>query len=86
VEELEVELRRRPRWFGHVVRAEDGSVLRLADELQVGGRRWPRRPRKTWRRSIQEDMDILGLEARMAQDTKVEKIHQSIKPHSVRRR
>jgi hypothetical protein len=45
-----------------------GSVLRLAEELQVGGRRAPRRPRKIWRRRIQEDMDILGLEERMDLD------------------
>jgi hypothetical protein len=38
VEELEVELRtRRLRWFGHVAKAEKGSVLKLVDELQVGG-------------------------------------------------
>jgi hypothetical protein len=69
VEELEVELRRRRlRWFGHVARAEEGSVLRLAEVLQVGGRRPPGRPKKTWRRRIQEDMDVLGLEDGMAQD------------------
>jgi hypothetical protein len=33
-------------------------VLRLAEELQVGGRRVTGRPRKTWRRHIQDDMDI----------------------------
>jgi hypothetical protein len=46
MQELEVELRRgRPTWFGHVVRVERG-VLRLVDELQVGGTRPPGRPRK----------------------------------------
>jgi hypothetical protein len=46
VEELEVELRRRRlRRFGHVTKAEEGSVLRLAEELQVGRRRLLGRPR-----------------------------------------
>jgi hypothetical protein len=37
VEELEVELRRRKlRWFGYGAKADEGSVLRLA-ELQKGG-------------------------------------------------
>jgi hypothetical protein len=69
VEELEVELRRRRlRWFGHVARVEEGSVLRLAEVLQVGGRRPLGRPKKTWRRRIQEDMDSLRLAEGMAQD------------------
>jgi hypothetical protein len=42
-------------------------VLRLADELQVGGRRPFGRPRKTWNRRIQEDMDGLGLASGMNQ-------------------
>jgi hypothetical protein len=61
VEQLDVELRRRLRWFGHVARTEEGSVLRLADELQVRGRRPPGRPRKTWRMCVQEDMDRLSI-------------------------
>jgi hypothetical protein len=66
---LEVELRRRLRWFGHVTRVEEGSVLRICDELQVGRRRPPGKPRKTWRRCIQEDMNSLGLEEGMVQDS-----------------
>jgi hypothetical protein len=54
VEELEVELRRRRlRWFGLVVRVEEGSVLRSTEVLKVGRRRPPGRPKKTWRRRIQ---------------------------------
>jgi hypothetical protein len=69
VEELEVELRRRrQRSFGHVARAKDGSVLRLTEVLQVERRRPPGRPKKTWRRRIHENMDVLGLEEVMAQD------------------
>jgi hypothetical protein len=69
VKKLEVELRRRrQRWIGHVARAEEGSVLRLSDKLQVGGRRRPGRSRDTWRRCIHENMESLGLEETTAQD------------------
>jgi hypothetical protein len=43
-------------------------VLRLAEDLQEGGRRPPGGLRKTWRRRIQEHIDILVFEEGMAQD------------------
>jgi hypothetical protein len=45
-----------------------GFLTVLTEELQVGGSRLHGRLRKTWRRHIQEDMDILGLEEGIAQD------------------
>jgi hypothetical protein len=69
VEEIVVELRRRRlRWLGHVTKAEEETVLRLSEDLQLGGRCLLGRPRKTWRSRIQNDMDILCLEEGMAQD------------------
>lgn len=68
VKELEVRLRQgRLRWFGHVRRAEH-SMMRRVEEMEVGGRRPVGRPKKTWRRCIQQDMDQLGVNEGLVQD------------------
>ena len=36
------------RWFGHVKRKDENSILRRAMELEVEGRRPVGRPNKTW--------------------------------------
>ena len=59
---LSVILRRqRLKLFGHVRRREEVSILRRAAELKVGGKRCVGRPRKSWRKCVEEDMWKLGL-------------------------
>ena len=35
------------RWYGHVLNRDDDSVLRVALDLEVSGKRKRRRPKKT---------------------------------------
>ena len=35
------------KWYGHVLRRDDDSVLRVALNLEVSGKRKRRRPKKT---------------------------------------
>ncbi len=67
IREMEVILRqRRLQWFGHVRRAGQDSVVRMVEEVE--GRRPVGRPRKTWRKCIEQDLNQLGLREEMAQD------------------
>ena len=36
------------RWYGHVLRRDDDSVLRVALNLEVSGKRKRGRPKKIW--------------------------------------
>ena len=38
------------QWYGHVLRRDDDSVLRVALNLEVSGKRKRGRPKKTWKR------------------------------------
>ena len=42
------------RWYGHVLRRDDGSVLRVALDLEVSGNRKRGRKKKTWRKQVEE--------------------------------
>ena len=69
VEVLENVLRRRRlRWFGHVKRRDEGDPLRRVGELIVEGRRPPGRPRKSWKKTIEEDMRVVGAQEEDAMD------------------
>ncbi len=54
------------RWFGHVRRREEGHILRLALNFDVEGRRPLGRPKKTWRKVVEEDMRMLNITEEMA--------------------
>ena len=59
--ELEGRLRQgRLRWFGHVRRAVD-STAHVVEEMVVAGRRPAGRPKQTWRRCVQQDLHLLGV-------------------------
>ena len=58
----------RLRWFGHVVRAGEESMLKQVEELEVAGRRPRGRPRKRWKEVVRQDMRVLGIEEGMAED------------------
>ena len=38
------------RWYGHVLGRDDNSVLRVALNFEVTGKRKRGRPKKTWKR------------------------------------
>ena len=54
------EMLRRLRWFGHVMRKEDDDWVKRCMNLEVEGN-VPRGPRKTWRKTVEEDMKLKGL-------------------------
>ncbi len=60
---IEEMLRRaRLRWFGHVMRKEDDDWVKRCMNLEVEGNA-PKGPRKTWRKTVEEDMKLKGLKA-----------------------
>ena len=42
------------RWYAHVLRRDDDSVLRVALNLEVSGKRKRGRPKKTWKKQVEE--------------------------------
>ena len=62
VETLDVLLRRRRlRWFGHVKRRGQEEPLGRILDLEVDGRRPRGRPRKSWRKTVEADMRLVGV-------------------------
>ena len=59
---------RRLRWFGHVRRKEEENPVRRVMDLEVEGRRPPGRPRKTWKKTVEEDMRLVGVREEDALD------------------
>ena len=49
------------RWYKHVLRRDDGHVLRKALEFEVKGKRKQRQPRKTWKMQVEKDSRSVGL-------------------------
>ena len=49
------------RWYGHVLRRDDGHVLRKALEFEVKGKRKRGRPKKTWEMQVEKESES-GLE------------------------
>ena len=49
------------RWYGHVLRRDDGHVLRKALEFEVKKKRKRGRPRKTWRSQVEKESKSVGL-------------------------
>ena len=69
VEDVAVKIRqRRLRWYGHVRRSQEESILREVEELAVGGRRPVGRPRKTWIKCVREDMELMRIDEDLVQD------------------
>ena len=50
------------RWYGHVLRRDDGHVLRKAFEFEVKGKRKRGRPKKTWKTQVRKESKSIGLE------------------------
>src|SRR6218665_3656278 len=51
----------RMRWYGHVMRREDGCCIKRIMNAEVYGRRSRGRKKKRWRDKIQEDLKTLKL-------------------------
>ena len=54
------------RWYGHVLRRDDGHVLRKALEFEVRGNRKRGRPKKTWKMQVERESESVGLEKKDA--------------------
>ena len=49
-------------WYGHVLRRNDGHVLRKALEFEEKGKRKRGRPEKTWKMQEEKESKSVGLE------------------------
>ena len=47
--------------YGHVVRREDGHVLRRALDFEIEGQRKKWGPLRTWKRQVEEESVMVGL-------------------------
>ena len=56
------------RWYGHVVRRDEESILKKAMMLQVNGQRKPGRPKQTWKRQVEKSLKKIGLRVEEATD------------------
>ena len=56
------------RWFGHALRRDESDVLREALQFEVDGRRRRGRPRNTWKKQVEKEMQKTGLQKEDAQD------------------
>ena len=50
------------RRYGHVLRRDDGHVLRQALEFEVKGKTKRGRPKKTWKTQVEKESNSVGLE------------------------
>ena len=41
-------------WYGHVLRRDDDSVLRVALDLKVSSKRKRGQPNKTWKKQVED--------------------------------
>ena len=48
-------------WYGHVLRREDGHVLRRALDFEVEGQRKKGRVKRTWKKQVEEESAKVGL-------------------------
>ena len=48
-------------WYGHVLRREDGLVLRRALNFEVEGQRKKGMPKRPWKRQVEEESVKVGL-------------------------
>ena len=56
------------RWYGHVLRRDNGDVLRRALDFEVAGRRGRGRLNMTWKRQVEEHINQIGLKREDAID------------------
>ena len=49
------------RWYGHVLKRDNGDFLRGVLDFEVAGRRGRREPNMTWKRQVEEHTNQIGL-------------------------
>ena len=49
------------RWYGHVLRREDGHFLRMVLYFEVEGQGKKGRPKRMWKRQVEEESVKVGL-------------------------
>ena len=54
------------RWYGNVLRRDDGHVLRRALEFEVKGKRKQGRSKKMWKTQVEKESKSFGLEKKEA--------------------
>ena len=54
------------RWYRHVLRRDDGHMLRKALEFVERVKRKPGRPKKTWKMQVEKESKSVGLEKKDA--------------------
>ena len=52
------------QWYGHVLRRDNGDVLRRALDFEVAGKRGRGQLNMIWKRQVQEHTDQIGLKKR----------------------
>ena len=53
-------LRRRWKWIGHIIRRDEDSFIKTALHWTPEGKRKRGRPRNTWRRTMESDLQSMG--------------------------
>ena len=56
------------RWYEHVLRRDNGDVLRRALDFEVAERRGRGRPNMTWKRHVEEHINQIELKRKDAID------------------
>ena len=54
------------RWYVHVLRRDDGHILRKALEFEVKGKRKRGRSKKTWKTQVEKESKSVDLEKKDA--------------------
>ena len=54
------------KWYGHVLRRDDGRVLRKALEFEVRGKRKRGRPKNSWKTQVERESKSVDLEKKDA--------------------
>ena len=49
------------RWYGHVVRRDNESILKKAMMFEVNGPQKRGRPKQTWKKQVEENIKKIGL-------------------------
>ena len=64
------------RWYGHVLRSDDDSMLRVALDLEITCKRKRGRPRNTCKKQVEEETEKVGLkkEHALRQDQRRDKV------------
>ena len=50
------------RWYGHVMRRDDGHIFRKALEFELKGKRKRERPKKTWKTQVEKESKNVSWE------------------------